>query len=161
MKKERWKDIPGFGGLYQASTRGRIRSIRNKKPHVMKFYFTGNNNSYYGVKLRKDNKRYKYRVSRLVASTFLGNVDGKEVNHLDFNRFNNHVSNLEICTKSENMQHALKHGRHGAAKLSPSMVMSIRKMYDNRTPQKVIANLLGVNCKTISRIVNAKSWSKV
>jgi len=157
MNKEIWRDIPGFKDLYQASTLGRIR---NKAKVVKQSYFSGPG-GYYKVDLYKGGKRTKARVNRMIAATFLGDICGKEVNHLDFNRLNNTVSNLQICTKSENAQHALRNGRKGTAKLSPSMVMSIRKMYDNHTSRKVIANLLGVHPTTITNIVTAKSWRHV
>ena len=157
--KEIWKDIPGFEKLYQASTKGRIRSLWRKRAHIMRPYLTGA--GYNKVDLKKDGIKFKRKVSRLVASTFLGDISERVVNHLDFNKLNDCISNLEICTISQNVQHNLKHGKHGGAKLSPSMVMSIRKMYNEHTPQKVIANLLGVSRDTISRIVTAKSWSQV
>lgn len=104
--KEIWKDIPGYEGLYQASNLGRIRSlIRNK------ILIGGIKNGYREVILCKNGKRKYMLVHRLIAQTFLENKKNKpQINHIDGNKHNNNVNNLEWCTRSENMKHAYKIG---------------------------------------------------
>ena len=89
---EIWKDIEGFEGLYQISNYRRVKGlITNKilKPN-------DNGNGYLYVMLSKNNKPYMKKVARLVVQHFLRNPQKlKEVNHIDQNKHNNIVSNLE------------------------------------------------------------------
>lgn len=116
---EEWRDIPGFEGIYQVSNLGRIKSLSRTLWNGNAFHQhqeiimkpSLDCNGYYLVGLRKD-KKYEYeRVHRLVAKAFLPNPNGyRVVNHIDANRSNNHVSNLEWCTHKHNTHHAIKKG---------------------------------------------------
>lgn len=97
------KDIPGWEGLYACDTKGQIYSYRTNK------FLTPSKNKrgYLHVVFTKDGKRYDYRVQRLVAMTFLDNPENKEqVNHIDGNKQNNCLDNLEWVTPEENIEHA-------------------------------------------------------
>ena len=63
---------------------------------------------YQAIKLIVDGKRKQFYVHRLVAQQFIGETEGKVVNHIDSNKSNNDVSNLEIVTQKENQQHAFR-----------------------------------------------------
>lgn len=112
MKKEIWKDIPGYEGLYQVSNLGRIKSmkrytkipnaIRIEKEKILKL---GKRNGYYVINLCKKNKRKSYQVHRLVAQAFIQNPKNKPyINHIDYDPTNNKVKNLEWCTQKENVE---------------------------------------------------------
>ena len=118
---EIWKAIPGFEGLYEASNKGRIRSVarsarcfggarvRDVRPTILKPY--QQRNGYLGVTLGVRGGRKKCLVHRLIASTFLPKADGaSDVNHKNLIKSDNRVSNLEWVTKSQNMQHAHDNG---------------------------------------------------
>lgn len=114
--KEIWKDIDGYEGLYQVSTKGRVKRL----PHEVTVYrgsktiklqkeelflkFNKNNDGYYSVTLYKDYKHYKiFKVHRLVAQAFIPNPDNLPcVNHIDETQSNNCVENLEWCTTQYN-----------------------------------------------------------
>lgn len=101
--KEIWRDIPGYEGLYQASNMGNIKSLfRYKKQLKAHTQPTG----YKSVTLYKNHKKYFKLVHRLIAQTFIPNPDNKPaVNHLDENKANNKVSNLEWVTNKENQNY--------------------------------------------------------
>lgn len=102
---EIWKDIPGYEGLYQVSSYGRVKSLGRKKGGGLCDAYIGNEDKhgYICVTLSKNGKIKHYQVHRLVAALFLEKVDGKNfVNHKDENRSNNHATNLEWCTAKEN-----------------------------------------------------------
>ena len=106
--EEVWKDINGYEGLYQVSNLGRVKSlmfINNvAKKHREKILFMSTRSGYYTVNLCKDTKRVSKQVHRLVAEAFIPNpLNKKVVNHIDFNRKNNIVTNLEWNTQKENV----------------------------------------------------------
>lgn len=97
--------------MYQVSNIGRVRSFNNRasKERILKPYLN-KRKGYLYVFLSGKNKK-NVRINRLVAEAFIPNIDGlPQVNHLDTNKLNNCVSNLEWCTGSENMKHAYKNG---------------------------------------------------
>ena len=116
---DQWKDIPGYENLYQASESGDVRSITHpvsgpkgstiiKYGRILKQQMNG---GYKTCILSKDGESKVFTVHRLIASTFIPNPDNKpQVNHIDGDKLNNKVTNLEWVTQSENMQHAKNSG---------------------------------------------------
>lgn len=114
---EVWKDIPGFEKRYQASNLGRIRSIQDNhgkyREQIRSTWIS--NKGYVYVQLFIKDKRHNVSVHHAVASAFLPNPDHKPtVNHLDGNKQNNFVGNLEWSTYSENLKHAFETGLSNA-----------------------------------------------
>ena len=106
MKKELWKEIPGFNGFYLVSSYGRIYS--NKSNNFLKAY---EKNSYIYVSFRHDGKGHHKRLNRLVANAFIPNPKQKpQVNHEKGNKYDNSVGNLSWVTAKENTDHAKKLG---------------------------------------------------
>lgn len=113
---ETWKDIEGYEGLYQVSNLGRLRTLQrynfSKKKHEKTCKVLKLNEHRQGYKtttLSKNGKRKTYLVHRLVAAAFIENEKSKpEVNHIDADKRNNCVSNLEWVTAKENSMHASK-----------------------------------------------------
>ena len=105
----------GFENQYQVSSVGRIRSIINNhgtsKIKIRKTFIRSNTCNYYYVNLYVKNKLYTEAVHRAVAKAFIPNIEIKPmVNHIDGNKHNNCVNNLEWVTCSENHKHAFKLG---------------------------------------------------
>ncbi len=116
--REIWKAVAGYEGKYEVSTLGRVKVItftNNRyagKPwnHIMKPFDNGS--GYMVVSLTQNGKRKNHYVHRLVATAFLERPDGKtEVNHIDHNRSNNCVSNLEWTTVEENIRYSAEQMR--------------------------------------------------
>lgn len=111
--EEIWKPIDGTGGMYEVSNTGKVRSL-NYLGHgkTQELSLTTDKKGYIRVSLyKKTGKRKSERIHRLVAKAFLENPDKKpEVNHIDGDKKNNAVWNLEWATPSENTRHAYKNG---------------------------------------------------
>lgn len=124
MNKEIWKDIEGYEELYQISNFGNVKSLPKKVRYTNRYgsicYRLTNERilkpvincwGYCSVTLFKNKTRNSQRVHRLVAYAFIDNPLNKpEVNHIDGNKQNNCVENLEWCTSHENGIHAWKIG---------------------------------------------------
>lgn len=109
--EEIWKDIKGYEGLYQVSNFGKIKSIprhgTRKNMHIISQNY--NRCGYKIVNLYKNAKGKTKTVHRIVAETFMKNTLNKEdINHIDGNKDNNNVTNLEWTSHKENMKHARK-----------------------------------------------------
>lgn len=109
---EIWKEIEGFDGKYQISNKGNVKSLskwkngENLKPGI-------NKSGYKYVNLVKDgrNKIVDMRIHRLVAKYFIPNPEKlPEVNHIDGNKLNNNVENLQWCSREYNIRHAFDNG---------------------------------------------------
>lgn len=101
MEKETWKRIDEFPD-YFVSTHGRVKSVKKGIEHIMKPHVR-NYGRYLYVCLWKNGKVKKYSIHRLVAQAFIANPAGLPcVNHIDENRYNNVVSNLEWCSITYN-----------------------------------------------------------
>lgn len=100
------KAIPGYGGLYEASEDGEIWSNKNRI-HNGKFLKPSLRKGYKFVCLCLGSEVHMRSIHRLVAYTFIPNPKNlPQINHIDGDKLNNNVSNLEWCTASENKQHS-------------------------------------------------------
>lgn len=104
-ENEIWKDIKGYEGLYRISNTGKVYSVRNNKLFVSCTCGAG-----YQKVVLSDNGVYKnHLIHRLVATHFLENPQNLPmVNHIDENKKNNHVNNLEWCSHKYNMNHGTR-----------------------------------------------------
>lgn len=113
-----WRDVVGFEGRYQVSGRGQVRSIQDNHGRYReraKAVNLSGTVDYFYVKLFVKDKLINKAVHRLVAEAFVPNPHGKPmVNHKDGDKHNNHHSNLEWVTCSENHRHAYSIGRRTA-----------------------------------------------
>ena len=176
---EIWKPIKGFEGFYEVSNSGVVKSLpriierRNKWPYPVVervLSQTPSAKGYLIVGLYKDKAQTKKSVHVLVAESFIPNPQNKpQVNHLDCNKKNNSVKNLEWCTNEENFEHARKNNllptgeRCGNSKLTRKQVIEIRKRH---TPNiygatLALAKEFGISADNIRGIVKRDTWRHI
>jgi len=135
---EQWKDVPGYEGMYEVSDEGRVRSLYRivkssssrgvvfDKPYPSKMLREADNRGYSIVVLCKGGVPKPFTIHRLVMLAFVGpKPDGLQINHLNGRKDDNHVSNLEYCTLSENLLH--RHRVLGIVSKRPPMKESTKK----------------------------------
>lgn len=171
---EIWKSIPGFS-KYEASSQGRLRSIDYKRSGKKQVLKPAVDQGYLKTMLQRDDGTYKtWRVHRWVALAWLGNGDGLEINHIDGDKLNNCPTNLEYCTRSENLKHAYRTGLEKAkkgqdgntAKLTNEQVFEIRayvKEHGKLKNRKTLATKYGVTEGHLKDIVSQRrgAWSHI
>jgi len=160
MNREEWKDIIGYEGLYSVSSSGRVRKTFTER--ILK---QSKNPLYFAVSLRKNKQSKSFLVHRLVALAFHGEPkDRKVVNHIDFDKYNNSVDNLEYVTTKENVHHTMNSKRHEygekhwCSKMTNRDVVLCKKLHKNNVRRSVLARCFGVSEKTIYNVVKGILW---
>lgn len=170
--EEVWKNINGYNGLYQVSNLGRVRSMPRvinrsigtcvTKERILKtFQLKG---GYVNVMLRINGKSVNHNVHRLVAETFIPNINPNYdcVNHIDGNKANNRIDNLEWCNHSINCLHSYDNGMSKkVGKLSPEQVLDVRERLLNGERVTDIAISLNVSKNIISDIKHHRTYKRI
>jgi hypothetical protein len=159
---EQWRPVVGWEGWYSVSNLGRVRRERRggnaRVGMILKP--SADHKGYLRVRPTKDNFGRLTPVHRIVAAAFIGLCpNGKQINHKDCDKSNNHVENLEYVTASENKCHATRAGRHGMTKLTVANVHEIRQLLSAGMSQTIIGKRFGVGQHAISRIHTGKRWA--
>lgn len=152
--KEKWKDIKGYEGLYQVSNLGRIKSLRGNSERILKP--GANNKGYLYVRLYKNSKSKWFTLHRLVAEAFIPNPENKsQVNHIDEDKTNNVVSNLEWMTPKDNANHGTRTSRMIISKSIPIAAIKDETRLEFKS-QKHCATELGLSAGCISECLSGK-----
>lgn len=163
--EEVWRDVVGWEELYSISNLGNVWSKRNSK--ILKL--TENRDGYLKAYLCSPHLKKRYFVHRLVASAFIINPKNKEtVNHINGNKKDNNILNLEWSSRSENCQHAYDTGLQQKIKINRNrklneiQVLEIRRLYKDTDLSYVqIAKLFSVGKSIIGCICRRKIWKHV
>lgn len=161
------KDIKGYEGLYSVDELGNVYSYPKKtRKGIRKLNPVLQRTGYLMLDLVKDKIRKKKLVHRAVAEAFIPNPNNKEqVNHINGNKQDNRVLNLEWSTRSENQLHSIKIGirstigeKNSQSKLSSKNVLDI--LNDDRM-NKDIAKEYNISPITVSNIKTGYSWNHI
>jgi hypothetical protein len=170
--EENWKPVREFPDHYEISNLGRLRRTkpyrgveagRIRKPQMI--------GKYPGYMISISQAAFARMSHRLVADAFLGPIpEGMQVNHIDGDKMNCHVSNLEIVTNSENRIHSYRvlgikpNGGHGVrnanAKLTPEKAADIRKRHSEGESYRLLALHYGVTKQAVASIIKGKTWKQ-
>ena len=108
--KEEWKELTFFGdGRYEISNTGKVRRVYKTLPPDELRTRVCKSNGYNTINFTFEGKKKTFTMHSLVAKLFIRDYDGKKevVNHIDGNKLNNHISNLEIIDRKGNVKHAM------------------------------------------------------
>jgi hypothetical protein len=155
---EIWKPIRGYEGMYEISSKGRVKSLIKGKNKILSLKGGGN---YAQLWLSKQNTKHRHYVHRLVAIAFLkNNGNKKQVNHINGIKRDNRVENLEWCTREENMRHAAnnnlmskgeKHWKNLLTNKQREEIIELKKEGGRRYGRKELALKYNVSVLIISK----------
>lgn len=175
---ENWKSIKGYEGFYEVSNLGNVKSLERQvsgrfisskrivkerilKPKISKY-------GYLEVSLHKEGKLSTKRVNRLVATAFINNVNNyPQVNHIDGDKLNNKVDNLEWVSNSMNQLHAHKTGLKRSLKgensnraiLTNEKVLEMKNKYKSGSKIKDLHKEFGIKYTTCWHIIKGNGHS--
>ena len=172
MNIEIWKQIPGYEGIYEVSSWGHVRRIsggRGAVPgRILKPRAGSRGGQYSMVSLYDNLKPTGFLIHRLVLLAFVGVCpENHEINHMDGNKTNNCLENLEYVTPYENIHHAIDHGminnngeNNPCSKLSLSQIKKIRSKYiKGKYGYKRLAKEFNVSGSAIYNIIKNNRWA--
>lgn len=173
--KEQWKIIPGYGGFYEASDQGRIRSVdrialtktgktRHYRGRVRKPYIE----RYASVNLARDGDHKTNLVHHLILKAFVGPCpEGMECLHENGDSIDNRLENIRWGTPAENGKDRIRLDeipcgeRHYASRLTEGQVRDIRRKHSEGVSQHQLGRDYDHHVMTISAIVHRKTWKHV
>lgn len=160
LKDEVWKPIPDYEG-YFVSNKGRVKSLNRGLPKLLApIYYQ----RYYSVGLSREQDKKQFRIHYLVMKTFVGERPTPEmhIDHIDGNKLNNCLENLEYVTPKENQQRAREMGliplRNPNSKLSDEQVLDIRRLLKEGVSGAQLANNFAISQTTIREIKTNKYY---
>lgn len=170
---EIWVNVKNFESRYKISNYGRVKTIykcgeKFLKPRICLIHA---NKKPLLVTLHKNGEKGQpYTLHKLVAIHFIPNPQNLEtINHINGDKFNNKVNNLEWLSRQDNTRHALENGlivargeKHSVSKLKENEVLNIRKSYEiDKISMGKLSKIYNVTVTTISNVIKRKSWTHI
>jgi hypothetical protein len=186
-RPKEWLPIPGYEGLYSVTRDGRVwahqrieqapadrRRDAFQRVYKAKWLKPSPMGEYIGVHLYKTKQRKNFYIHHLVMMVWGPPRPSPEheINHIDLNKRNCHIDNLEWLTRPQNIQHAITHGSNMVAgklgsdvhnaKLTETQVLEIRRRYTGRRGElTVLGHEFGISPKYVWAIVNRITWKHI
>lgn len=174
---ENWRPVASAEGFYSVSSLGRVRSeplpcrtSGRQRGRVLALSLDTKGYPIVGIFVPEGRRSRTQKVHRLVAEAFLGPANGQQVNHINGDKTDNRVENLEYVSCRDNVRHCWRHGLHGTdhcrgsantnAKLTDEDVRSIRSLHPGISSNR-LAEMFGVSATNIGQIVKRKTWRHV
>jgi hypothetical protein len=158
-----FRAVPGFPN-YLVSRQGEVWSIARKKMLVQ----VQGERGYMHVTLYRNGHGRNFLVHRLVVLAFVGRIPrGKQVNHIDGDKLNNDIQNLEIVTPEQNREHAKRTGLivrgedNPSSRLTEKDVQEIRQLRADGVRVRDIANRFDISERTVYMACRRKTWRHV
>jgi len=167
---EEWRWVVGYEPYLMVSSFGRVKNLgrlvidKNGKRKNLKEKIVNQTNSrgykVFGMRLNSIKKNFSSH--REIAKAFLPNPDNlSEVNHIDGNKSNNHVSNLEWCTRQQNVDHANANNLvNYSKKLDEFKILTIFTFKKSGLINRRISEKMNLSETTIHEVLNGKTWRK-
>lgn len=153
MEEEIWRDMEDASN-YEVSNLGNIRHKIRKQNRRLQV----NKNGYKCVTVRENGKHKSIYVHIAVAKAFIPNPDGlPQINHLDEDKTNNYVKNLEWCSCKENINYGTHNERAHNALKKPVYCVELDKTFDS---VKTAAEIIGVHPTTIGAVCRGDKYCK-
>jgi hypothetical protein len=168
---EEWRNINDFNG-YEISNFGNVRGkdrFSGKRSSIVKgkeLKQIVNKRGYPETRFRKNGTHFRV-IHRLVAKAFIPNPDNKsQVNHIDGNKLNNRVDNLEWVSNSENQKHAYSLGlqpsrageNNNKAKITDKDVTLLKELYNSGKSVVEISKLTDISISSARQIIYGRTW---
>lgn len=180
--KELWVPVVGFEKYYEVSNLGRVRSkdrlAKNSRGNSYRLWKgrvlslnLKNNKKYINCKMSVNGKTYTKQLHWIVLASFKTKPSAEkwEVNHIDGNKRNNKLKNLEWVTSKQNQIHAIenqlykpaKRSKNGKSKLNEKIVFLIKKDLLKNMKNIDISNKYNISLKMVSDIKTKRTWKHV
>lgn len=168
---EIWKDIPDYEGLYMVSSLGRIKSLIRK--YITREWLltpSPDSSGYPQIVLVKNRINKSRKLHTIVANVFCGQKPlGMEINHIDGVKTNNCCTNLEYCSRTDNLKHSFRLGlsnqkadKHHSRKLNSVQVKEIvEKFKPHIYTRKMLANEYNISEASIKKILSKTNWQSI
>jgi len=172
IEDEEWREIPFAEKRYTVSSYGRVKSYCYNKIEG-KILRPGLTKGFHTVTFKTNNNKKTFLVHKLVAMMFVpkDNENQEIVTHVDWNKRNNHFSNLKWVTRQEaydrimpRLQEINKIKNKGIvrnSKLKPEDVERLKAMLEKGIKQNVIAKLFSISEMQVTRIKRGENWAKI
>ena len=156
---EEWREISGYEGLYEVSSLGRVRRLNWRNTGLPRLlYLKNGTHGYKQVELFKHGKGKMLTVHRLVANAFIPNSDNLDtVNHINENKHDNSVSNLEWCSLGDNVRKYYRNHKFVPKFIPRHTTASLKKIVQLSIDGDVIREW--DNVATIHRELCFNNWS--
>lgn len=168
-RQETWKPVLGYEGIYSVSSHGKLRrETTNTSVKSGRITKGCKDKHYMKISLRKNGIKKHESMHVAVAEAFLGRRPfGMYVNHIDGNKLNNHISNLEYVTPKENIFKSVIAGTHpkgsriAQSKLTENDIPKIRSLLQSGKSCAHVGRIFGMSRTGISDIKHNKVWKHV